>query len=177
MKTNHLVIGIIVVLVVALGAYLVGRDSNNTTQSVNIPNTLNTNNEPIPNTIQQKPVSVATNLTTESANGFACKNIASESAKVNQAKTNRLTSVLKSHYSLRFNQCYYELFSSISLSSSGIDYGTSTETIIRFAPDDDWIAYCSYDTNGSFPICNEHNHQGLETEQQFNQIENLYLTN
>lgn len=176
MEKNTRAIVMIVGAIAVLGAYFVGQNSTNPIQPVNIPSTLNTNNnEPTPNMIQKKSVNVATDLTIESANGLACKNIASESAKANQLKTNRLTSVLKSHYSLRFHQCYYELFISIDLSGK-LDYGT-TDTEIRFAPDDDWIAWCSYDTRKNTTICNEHNHQGLETEQIFNQIEDLYFTN
>jgi hypothetical protein len=168
-------IGIAVIVLVG-GAYYLGQSSKNSTSAVSdvqttpivSPVDTSTSTEkPVP----QKQTSPTDALMTASANGLACKNIAyaavnADDAQKKQTNPTARVTLLQTHYSQSTGNCYYEV--------SILDAGDN-ETQIRVAPNDDWLAYCS-SSSGTI-ICNEHHHQGLETEAQFHQLETFYLTN
>jgi uncharacterized protein (UPF0333 family) len=162
---------IILIVVIAVGAYLIGKSSNNQVPTPSVVSNSQTENTPSPTTTEQTPTTVNQNLVSEGTNGLNCKAFADQVATLDQSKSNgQVFSVLQSHYSQSLNQCYYEL----SISDPIAD---SLSTDIRSAPNDDWIAECS---TGVYPppqlFCTEHNVSRI-TQQQFQQLETKYLTN
>lgn len=168
-KNTKIGIIVIVAIVVLVGAYFLGKSSNNsnqpiTTSSDNSLQTTPTSQEPTQN--QNNTISEANNLNIASENGLACKNTAEAAASSDSI--NKSVTVIRTKYNQITNVCYYEVL---------INDGSDTEMDIRVAPDDNWIAYCAYTSTGA--ICNDriNSHQGLDTEQQFNQFEDYYFNN
>lgn len=167
LTSNKIWVGVGVVVLI-IGAYVVGQGSKSPAQAVD---TVSQTSPTAAQAPAQAETKSADDITAASSNGLACKKIAYAAASVDDAqakKTDAMGSVtvLRTHYSQTTGNCYYEVSSAFS---GGL------ETSIRVAPNDDWLAYCSY-TSGT-TICNEHGHQGLETEEQFRQLEKVYLTN
>ena len=155
---------LILIVVIAVGAYLIGKSSNNQVPTPSIVSNSQNEDTPSPTTTEQTPTTVNQNLVSEGTNGLNCKAFADQAASLDQSKSNgQIFSVLQSHYSQSLNQCYYEL----SISDPIAD---SLSTDIRSAPNDDWIAECS---TGVYPppqlFCTEHNVSRI-TQQQFQQL-------
>jgi hypothetical protein len=165
----NLWIGIMVAAVIVF-AYYAGRGSGN---AMTAPQTTSAT-VPITTSYSIQQSSTPASLEAESADGLACKNIAYSAVSAEQLRTNRLTTVLQSHYNQILGQCYYEELISISLSGTAVG---GDDTLIKSASDDDWIAECS---SGVLPppglFCTQH-YIGVITEQQFKQLETKYLTN
>jgi hypothetical protein len=170
-------IGLVVIIIVAIvaSAYYLGKNSTIQTLSTSTEKTTTSNIEQ--NKIEQ-PVSqsrVSHTLTTASENGLACKNIANAAANIDDAQQKRTdpygsVTVRQTHYNQSLSNCYYEL----TVVSNG-----TIETDLKAAPDDSMLVWCAdISSNGqTSTICNEPNHQGLETEARFKQLENYYLSN
>lgn len=164
----------IVVIIAVLIAYFAGQKSSNVMQPTSAPQAISAT-APVttPYSTQTQP-NVYQNPESENANGISCKTFAYKAVSAEQLRTNRLTTVLQSHYSRTLGQCYYEEFMSIHLSGPDSGY---IDTTIRSAPDDDWIAECSSGVLSSPQLfCTQH-HVGVITEQQFKQLEAQYLLN
>ncbi len=170
-KDTKIGLAIVVIAALIVGVYFLGK--NSTPQSYSTPTTTSTKQDYVAQPISQPTVSA--NLTTASENGLACKNIANAAANVDDAQQKRTdpygsVTVRQTHYNQLLNNCYYEL----TIVSSG-----AIETDLKAAPDDTMLAWCAdISSNGqTSTICNEPNHQGLETEARLKQLENYYLSN
>src|SRR6185369_4699347 len=109
----------------------------------------------------------AQEMVTASDNGLACKNIANRAVALSNQSGGGSYVLLQSHFSTTLGNCYYEV---------NITQPDTVTDEIRAAPNDDWVAYCSY-TGGNMTICNARNHQGLMTVQEFNALRGQYLAN
>ena len=124
-KNTKIGIIVIVAIVVLVGAYFLGKSSNNsnqpiTTSSDNSLQTTPTSQEPTQN--QNNTISEANNLNIASENGLACKNTAEAAASSDSI--NKSVTVIRTKYNQITNVCYYEVL---------INDGSDTEMDIRVA--------------------------------------------
>jgi hypothetical protein len=105
--------------------------------------------------------------------------MASQAVENDLGTTNskHVVTLLKSHLSQTFGQCYYEVRTTTV--GAGVNGSNLIETDVRQIPDDDWIAQCTQGYKyAPAPglYCTRHN-GGVINEAQFREIEDNYLSN
>jgi uncharacterized membrane protein len=125
------------------------------------------NRETTANSAENAQSITADDIATLRNNALACKKTAGQAIQIDrEQKPEQTMVILRTHFSETTRQCYYEVLTSDK-------QGSFTQTDIRMAPDDNWIAFCA--TASSKTICNERNHQGLITEEQYKALGDYYF--